>query len=262
MKLQRRQMMTTAILGGAAILTVDQATAQAAPAKNDSFNVVPLQITNVALNAAQTAFSVGGLLGNTPFGGIPLLATATPNPANVACPILNLELGPIDLNLLGLRVQTSRICLRITAVPGALLGDLLCGLATALLPGGIGLAAFLASLTAAQQGALLAALAALLNQALGVATSSRARPAVTGPACEILTLSLGPIDLNLLGLRVQLDNCEGGPVTVRITAIPGALLGDLLCGLARLLQRGSLNQIARQLQAIAGALTDLLGGLL
>ena len=50
----------------------------------------------------------------------------TPN----ACQILNLTLQPIDLNLLGLRVRTSRIDLRIEGVPGAgnLLGNLLCGL--------------------------------------------------------------------------------------------------------------------------------------
>jgi hypothetical protein len=50
----------------------------------------------------------------------------TPN----ACQILNLTLRPIDLNLLGLRVRTSRIDLRIEGVPGAgnLLGNLLCGL--------------------------------------------------------------------------------------------------------------------------------------
>ena len=49
----------------------------------------------------------------------------TPN----ACQILNLTLQPLDLNLLGLRVRTSRIDLRVEGVPGAgqLLGNLLCG---------------------------------------------------------------------------------------------------------------------------------------
>ena len=62
--------------------------------------------------------------------------------------------------------------------------------------------------------------------------------------CEILTLTLGPLDLNLLGLRVQLNR-----LNLRITAEsgPGNLLGNLLCdvagllddptGLARLLNR-------------------------
>jgi hypothetical protein len=47
-----------------------------------------------------------------------------------ACQILNLVLGPINLNLLGLRVRTNQINLVIDAVPGAgnLLGNLLCGI--------------------------------------------------------------------------------------------------------------------------------------
>ena len=47
------------------------------------------------------------------------------------CPILTLVLGPLDLNLLGLRVQLNRVNLRITAVsgPGNLLGNLLCAVA-------------------------------------------------------------------------------------------------------------------------------------
>jgi ABC-type glycerol-3-phosphate transport system substrate-binding protein len=44
------------------------------------------------------------------------------------CTILDLTLGPIDLFLLGLRVQTNEIHLTITAQRGTLLGDLLCGL--------------------------------------------------------------------------------------------------------------------------------------
>jgi hypothetical protein len=53
-----------------------------------------------------------------------------------ACQILNLVLGPINLNLLGLSVRTNQINLRIDAVPGAgnLLGNLLCGITNALNP--------------------------------------------------------------------------------------------------------------------------------
>lgn len=51
-------------------------------------------------------------------------------PTTGACQILNLTLQPIDLNLLGLRVRTSRIDLRVEGVPGAgnLLGNLLCNI--------------------------------------------------------------------------------------------------------------------------------------
>ncbi len=54
----------------------------------------------------------------------------------VECDVLNLVLGPLDLNLLGLEVHLSRVVLNIVAVTGAnnLLGNLLCAV-TGLLDG-------------------------------------------------------------------------------------------------------------------------------
>lgn len=54
-----------------------------------------------------------------------------------ACDILNLVLGPLDLNILGLQVSLQRVVLDIVAVAGAgqLLGNLLCAVA-GLLDGG------------------------------------------------------------------------------------------------------------------------------
>jgi hypothetical protein len=48
----------------------------------------------------------------------------------VGCQVLDLVLGPLDLNLLGLVVHLDRVHLNITAVPGAgnLLGNLLCAI--------------------------------------------------------------------------------------------------------------------------------------
>jgi hypothetical protein len=66
--------------------------------------------------------------------------------------------------------------------------------------------------------------------------------------CRILTLTLGPLDLNLLGLRVQLNQ-----LNLRITAIPGGgLLGDLLCGIANLLNPPALlgNNLAAVLNSL------------
>ena len=50
---------------------------------------------------------------------------------NATCDILHLELGPLDLDLLGLQVHLDRIVLDITAEsgPGNLLGNLLCAVA-------------------------------------------------------------------------------------------------------------------------------------
>jgi len=57
-------------------------------------------------------------------------AAAQIPPTPGACQVLNLVIQPIDLNLLGLRVRTSRIQVRIEAIPGPgnLLGNLLCGI--------------------------------------------------------------------------------------------------------------------------------------
>ena len=61
-----------------------------------------------------------------------------PLPAGNACSILSLDLGPINLNVLGLVVRTNQIQLRIDAVqgPGNLLGNLLCGITGILNPSG------------------------------------------------------------------------------------------------------------------------------
>ena len=60
----------------------------------------------------------------------PVLQAANGN----VCQILNLTLGPLHLNLLGLVVDLNRVHLRITAVrgPGNLLGNLLCAVANLL----------------------------------------------------------------------------------------------------------------------------------
>ncbi|MEW2359631.1 hypothetical protein [Spirillospora sp. NPDC029432] len=64
------------------------------------------------------------------------IGTVTGEPASLPvalqreCPILDLTLGPLDLDLLGLQVHLDRVVLDITAVsgPGKLLGNLLCAL--------------------------------------------------------------------------------------------------------------------------------------
>jgi hypothetical protein len=58
-------------------------------------------------------------------------ALQLPLTANGTCKILHLELGPLDLNLLGLMVHLDKVVLDITAQsgPGNLLGNLLCSIA-------------------------------------------------------------------------------------------------------------------------------------
>jgi hypothetical protein len=72
------------------------------------------------------------------------------------------------------------------------------------------------------------------------------------PACQILDLVLGPLNLNLLGLVVTLNQ-----VHLNITAVPGPgnLLGNLLCAVANLLNNGGpLTGIAALLNQILTAL--------
>jgi hypothetical protein len=63
---------------------------------------------------------------------------------------------------------------------------------------------------------------------------NEAQAAQQPPSCRVLNLMLGPLDLNLLGLVVQLyGEDRQSPVTLVITAFPGqGLLGDLFCALA------------------------------
>jgi hypothetical protein len=77
-------------------------------------------------------------------------------------------------------------------------------------------------------------------------------PIPTPGACEILTLVLGPIDLNLLGLRVATNE-----IRLLIEAVPGAgnLLGNLLCAITNLLNPPALadtplGQLIRVLNAL------------
>jgi hypothetical protein len=72
--------------------------------------------------------------------------------------------------------------------------------------------------------------------------------------CQILDLVLGPLNLNLLGLVVTLNQ-----VHLNITAVPGAgnLLGNLLCAVANLLNgtgTGGLGSLSALLNEILGAL--------
>src|SRR5215217_7752549 len=80
-------------------------------------------------------------------------------------------------------------------------------------------------------------------------------PTIPG-ACQILNLVLGPIDLNLLGLRVRTNQ-----INVRIDAVPGAgnLLGNLLCGITGILNpTGALGQLTGALNQLTAALNAIL----
>lgn len=89
-------------------------------------------------------------------------------------------------------------------------------------------------------------------------TGGEAGTLQTQQACDILTLQLGPLDLDLLGLVVQLDQ-----VNLDIIAEPGQgnLLGNLLCAVAGLLDPGGPEQLLGIVEDLLNAVLDLLEGL-
>lgn len=161
-----------------AVMVPPQAAAQPAPprhrapaatalvtgqvANGGAFNGV-LKVTSVAVNSATGALTASGLLSGTltnasgqSVGTVTNQAVSNIPLASVtgSCTILTLNLGPLDLNLLGLQVHLNQVVLNITAVPGAgnLLGNLLCDVANLLNGGNL--------------GSLLTQLTGLLNQIL------------------------------------------------------------------------------------------------
>ena len=142
------------------------------------------------------------------------------------CPVLELTLGPTHLNLLGLIVDLSTVHLVITAdSQGGILGQLLCGLS------GQGNTRHVATrLTKAAHRSGLSTKGVRMGVPLyqtssgSISTGATASPQTI---CSILDLTLGPLDLNLLGLMVHLDQ-----VHLVITAdSEGGILGQLLCGI-------------------------------
>ncbi len=77
--------------------------------------------------------------------------------------------------------------------------------------------------------------------------------------CEILSLTLGPLDLDLLGLVVHLDQVV---LDIDAESGPGNLLGNLLCAVAGLLDGGGpLSGLLNQLIGVLNRILGQLGGL-
>ena len=262
-------------------MTTAPAKAQVNPGSGiiiNDINLTDIDIEDGVLTAAGT---VSGTIAGLPFTTdienfvIDLLPNDPETPAE-ECSVLHLELAPIDLDLLGLNVNTSAICLNVTAIEGGgLLGDLLCSLAGGGALGGplgdvlnlradtvlspLDRIALLDQVAAGNieeldlTGALVQALNATLagNGTPTPVTAQQAPEEICDGPVHILNLAVGPLNLNLLGLVVNLDDCEGGPVRVCVSATPGAgLLGDLLGGLLG----GGLN--LDLLEDLIGAILD------
>jgi hypothetical protein len=161
------------------------------------------------------------------------------------CHVLTLTLDDLQLDLLGLRVDLSEVNLRIYAVRrgegSGVLGRLFCALSrsTLRLRGA-------SAASADRELAVAHRLVRSLNTRLRdkpmrafrataqLSAEDGAQAAQAAPSCRVLNLILGPLDLNLLGLVVELYGPNrNSPVTLTITSFPGqGVLGDLFCGLS------------------------------
>jgi hypothetical protein len=182
-------------------------------------------VTGVLTIASAT---LDGIIGGVPFTTQITNLVVGPGHGQ-SCSVLDLELAPISIALLGLHVDTSSICLTITAQQGqGILGDLLCSLAGA---GGI-----LDTITGILNNAdFLSGLSTILNEALGHEAhgGGHAAGTVCSGECEVLDVVLGPLNLKLLGVTVKLNDCSHGAIEVCVSATASeGLLGELLCGLA------------------------------
>jgi len=229
-----------------------------------------LNVTRFDVNAAGQLVASGtvtsatrGTLGT--FENAPVQVQQEPG----FCTILTLRIQPIFLDLLGLVVETSEINLVITANENRGLGRLLCAIARLLDPRDV--ADRLNAVVALNGGKLSSAqpltgatdvtithfsnvngqiyanfvLSGKNGRPLGAfrtAVEVQQVPEIPEGACTVLRLVLEPIDVTILGVRIQLYGAtppdpatgfEGDPVVVNIYGVPGEgnLLGNLVCAL-------------------------------
>jgi len=253
--------------------------AQSASAATSPVRVTGIQVTSLVPNpnnlnqliaTATMSLNVAGR-DITQIVQFPVALSGSPAASSTTCPILNLSIGPIHLDLLGLIVNLDNcatppgpvtVSVTGTSGPGNLLGNLLCDIA-GLLNGGLNLSDLLSRLNAQQIAALEAGLISLLNDFFSQALTqlASATPGSSGSTasgiCPILHLMLNPIHLNLLGLQA-----DTSAICLDISAQrgPGNLLGNLLCNLVHLLDQspgGNAGPIQGLVQAINQLLTRL-----
>ena len=137
------------------------------------------------------------------------------------CQVLHLFLDQLNLQLLGLNAHLDQVTLDVTGQrTGGPLGALFCRLARAKL----------ASSRASAVHALNAAVRHRRMNALrfNAAVLPKATATADQPSCQVLDLIVGPLNLRLLGLVVDLKK-----VHLAVTATRGqGKLGDLFCELA------------------------------
>src|SRR4051794_21803194 len=205
-------------------LLVPVAAADAAPASSSSKGRVIVGAKIKRFAVVDRKIVARGVLTSRVTGGGGTQAARTPVTFAVdaqagRCHVLTLNLKDLQLSLLGLNVDLSEVNLRIFAVrrgaDSGILGRLFCALSRSSLRLGRG-----ASTAHAQK--VVSALNSRLKDhpmrafhASAVLRENEGASAAQAGSCQVLRLVLGPLDLNLLGLIVQLYGPNrNAPVTL------------------------------------------------
>jgi hypothetical protein len=230
-----------AVLCALALLVPATAASAATASGNEGRVTVEAKIKRFAVVGRKVV--ARGVLTSRVTGGGQSQAARTPVTFGVVaqrgrCHVLTLTLNDLQLNLLGLNVDLSEVNLRIFAVRrgegSGILGRLFCALSRSSVRLGRGA-------SAAETRKVVRALNTRLKhrpmrafRATATLSADDGASAAQAGTCQVLRLVLGPLDLNLLGLVVQLygDN-RRSPVVLTITATRGGgVLGDLFCGVS------------------------------
>ncbi len=221
-------------------LLVPATAASAASSSNEGKVTVEAKINRFAV--AGRNIVARGVLTSRVQGGGQSQAARTPITFAVAaqagrCHVLTLTLNDLQLSLLGLNVDLSEVNLRIFAVRrgegSGVLGRLFCALSRSSVRLGRGAGAAQAHRVVRTLNTRLEDRPMRAFRASAIVSDDDGASAAQAGTCQVLNLVLGPLDLNLLGLVVQLyGENRRSPVTLTITATQGGgVLGDLFCGL-------------------------------
>lgn len=225
-----------AIIAALTLLTVPAtASAATAPPKHLSTKVLVKKFV-----VRKTGLTALGTAATTVDGNSTRQVVALKAQTGANCSVLTLRLDRLNLALLGLRLDVSAVNLRITGNRARTLGALFCKLATANTLGNLtktrAAAASLNRRLRARPLQMIGFNAALYPKTAQPTADAGTRqattaPAPAGPTCPVLDLTLGPLNLDLLGLVIDLYGATNkDPVRVTAVADPAAgILGKALC---------------------------------
>jgi hypothetical protein len=182
------------------------------------------------LCAAGATLATTAALGLVPAAAASAAPSAAPAAAAAATP--RATMAPVDIN-------------QVATVAGVPVGNFVGSLTPTGFTNQNGQLALTGLLNGTFTNTLTGAVTNIVNQP----TTTAVQNATASGSCKILTLDLGPLHLDVLGLVVDLN-----AIHLNITAQqgPGNLLGNLLCAVAGLLDGTGINGLAALLNRLLG----------